>query len=454
MELAGERWHFMGVGGIGMSALAEMAALRGATVSGCDRESGRSTVSLAARGIDIRIGHDPAHAADADVLVYSSAIPADHPERLAMRGRQIGRGELLAAFMDEAEVKVGVAGTHGKTTTTWLLGQLLLGAGIDPTLYVGGVAPGLDRGNYRLGQGPFVSELDESDGSFLLPQLDVAAVANIEADHLSHYGDFSSVQAAFRRYADGVSDAGLLVAGLDDPGAAALFSDHSGRKLSFGLTRSADLHPVELVSGGGGSTFRAMLRGSELGVFHLPLHGIHNVKNALAALGTAIELGADVEALRGALAGATGVGRRLERLGFVGQAVLYSDYAHHPTEVAAAIQALRETTEGKILVAFQPHLFTRTRDNAEDFARALARADSVMLLEIYPAREDPIPGVDSLMIVERIRSFWETVDVSGPYTVDDITAAVRRKAAGFSVVVMMGAGDIDAAARRLAREGA
>ncbi|MDR1612747.1 MAG: UDP-N-acetylmuramate--L-alanine ligase [Planctomycetota bacterium] len=454
INLSGQHWHFIGVGGIGMSALADMAARFGASVSGCDREAGPATEALGKRGVAVRVGHDAKHVAAADVVVYSSAIPESHPERVAAGGRGIRRGELLAKFMGEAETSVGVCGTHGKTTTTWLLGHLLVESGFDPALYVGGFVAALPAGNYRLGQGPFVAELDESDGSFLMPRLDAAVVTNIESDHLSHYGDFSALRGAFRQYARGVAESGLLVAGIDDPEAEALYDSHSGKKLSFGMGEKAAVRPLSTRVESGQRVFRLSRRGEDLGEFRLSLPGEHNLKNALAALGTALELGADPEALRSALPCARSVGRRLEALGEVSGTPIYSDYAHHPTEVAATIRAVREIAGGKVLVAFQPHLFSRTRDYADDFARALSLADAVVLLDVYPAREDPIPGVDSSLLASGMGGIRPGIDVSGPFSVDAVGDEIARRAADFSVVVMMGAGSIDQAARRLVgREG-
>lgn len=446
MHIAGKKIHFMGIGGIGVSALAAMARAAGAEVSGCDREGNALTAALERYGVAVATGHDPGHMAGKDVLVYSSAIPADHPERLAARGREMRRGELLAAFMDRPG-SVGVSGTHGKTTTSWLLGHMLIAAGDDPALFIGGIVPALERGNHRPGTGRFVAELDESDASFLLPRLDAAVITNIESDHLGYYRDYASLLAAFAAFAAGVAGRGLLAVGIDSPEAARLFDRHRGRKIGCGFHPDADVRAVELEAGRRGSSFRILHRGADLGVFALAMPGRHNVQNALLALGTALELGYDAGALRGALPSARAVERRLEHVGAVGGAAVYSDYAHHPTEIAACIAAARQVRGGKLLVVFQPHLFTRTRDYADEFGLALAAADAVMLVDIYPAREEPLPGITSGLLVETTGR--HNANVSGPYSLAAAAAAVKAGAAGYASIVMMGAGDIDSLARSL-----
>ncbi len=450
MRLADKHIHFMGIGGIGVSALAEMALVAGARVSGCDRAASDLTRKLERKGIRIFIGHDPSHVADADLLVHTSAVPDRHPERLAAGDRQERRGGFLARFM-EGTVGLGVAGTHGKTTTTWLLAHLLIQAGLDPSVFIGGLVSDLPEGNYRIGLGPFAAELDESDGSFLLPRLKLAVVTNIESEHLGHYGDDASLFAAFDRFAAGVAADGVLVAGVDNPGAAALYRRHAGRKLSFGFAPEAEARADDIEFGGGISSFRLIFRKRDLGRFSLALPGRHNIENALAALGAALEMGVSADSARRSLPLAKGVARRLERLGGLAGAVLYSDYAHHPTEVAASIEALRQRHTGRILVVFQPHLFSRTRDYADAFGVALAKADAVLLADIYPAREDPIPGVTADLLVRSARR--DNPRVAGPFPLSAIASEAERMAPDFEAVVMMGAGNIDEVARKLAEKG-
>ncbi|MDR1535012.1 MAG: UDP-N-acetylmuramate--L-alanine ligase [Planctomycetota bacterium] len=442
MPLTGKHIHFMGIGGIGVSALAEMALAEGAVVSGCDRSPNELTEKFLAKGIEVEIGHDPGHAARADLLVHTSAVPEDHPELRAAGSRRESRGRFLARFLS-ARPSCGVCGTHGKTTTSWLLAHILIQAGEDPAVFIGGLAPELREGNCRRGAGPFVAELDESDESFLLPKLKMALVTNIESDHLAHYRSDAALFAAFDRFAGGVAEDGLLIAGIDNPGAAALLERHRGAKLSFGFSPEAEIRAEERAG-----RFRVFRSGRDLGDFRLPLPGRHNIRNALAALAASLEWGVAPEAIRPALARARGVNRRLERLGRLGSAVLYSDYAHHPTEVEASLAALRETHGGPLLTVFQPHLYTRTRDYAEAFGQALAKSDALILADIYPAREEPIAGVSSRLILEAAGK--TNPGIRGPFALARAAAEASARAGDFAAVVFMGAGDIDEAARGLA----
>ncbi|MDR2391257.1 MAG: UDP-N-acetylmuramate--L-alanine ligase [Planctomycetota bacterium] len=450
MLLIGKRIHFMGIGGIGVSALAEMALAEGAAVSGCDRTENDLTRKLAAKGIEVKIGHHPDHAIGIDLLVHTSAVPPDHPERAAAGNRQEKRGLFLARFLD-ARPSAGVAGTHGKTTTTWLIAHLLIQGNLDPSVFVGGVVSDLPDGNHREGIGPFVAELDESDESFLLPKLKVAVVTNIESDHLSHYGTEDALFAAFDRFAANAEKNGILVAGIDNPGSARLLSRNRRGKRSFGLSPEADIRGEIGFAAKGETRFRAFRFNRDLGEFILPLPGRHNVQNALAAIAVAMELGLDADVARRALASVKGVERRLERLGTIGDTALYSDYAHHPTEAAASLAALRENHAGRLLTVFQPHLYTRTRDYADAFGQALARSDALILADVYPAREEPIPGVSSELILDSARRI--NPDASGPFPLEKAATEAAARAGDFAAVVFMGAGDIDDAARRLARRG-
>ncbi len=456
MGLHGQKIHFMGIGGIGMSALARLSNQDGAIVSGCDREASDVIDSLITDGISVDIGHAADHVADADLLVHTSAVPADHPELAAAR-KTIRRGRLLADFMS-GRTAWGISGTHGKTTTSWLTARILIAAGQDPTVFIGGIVPELRYGNVRIGGGPFVAELDESDGSFLLPRLDVAIVTNIESDHLSYYKCDDALVAAFRTFADNLAPDSLLVAGTDNPECRRLYAGHKGNKVSFAIDDpSATFRAVDIEYGRDRTQFAILRQGADrqwygLENFSTMLPGRYNVLNCLAAAAAALTRGVPVDTVRQALAEAGGVDRRMERLGTVDGlpdgAVVYSDYAHHPTEVAAAIGAFRSRHSGPTLVVFQPHLYSRTRDYAEAFATALAAADRVLLVDIYPAREEPIPGVTSGLI----RDFLpDGVSAAGPIALDRVADETRRLAAGREAVLMMGAGTIDSVARVVVR---
>ncbi len=446
----------MGIGGIGMSALARLSNHEGAIVSGCDRESSDVIARLITDGIPVDIGHAADHVADADLLVHTSAVPADHPEVAAAR-KTIRRGRLLADFMN-GRTAWGISGTHGKTTTSWLTARILIAARKDPTVFIGGIVPELRYGNVRIGTGPFVAELDESDGSFLLPRLDVAIVTNIESDHLSYYQNDDALVAAFKTFADNLAPDSLLVAGTDNPECRRLYDGHTGKKVSFAIDDSAaTFRAVDIQYGRDETRFTILRQTSDGGCdslvnFSTILPGRYNVLNCLAAAAAALTEGIAVDTVRQALAEAGGVDRRMERLGTVdgvpGGAVVYSDYAHHPTEVAAAIGAFRSRHPGPTLVVFQPHLFSRTRDYAEAFATALAVADRVLLVDIYPAREKPIPGVTSGLI----RDFLpDSVPVDGPVALDRVADETRSLADGREAVLMMGAGTIDSVARDVVR---
>lgn len=438
-NVAGKRIHFMGSGGVGVSALAEIALARGADVSGCDREESEMLARLRERGIDVQVGHDSAHADGVDWLVHTSAVPADHPERVAAGTHAIRRGTFLARMMEGMD-GIGVCGTHGKTTTTWILAHLLLEAGLDPTVVLGGVSPRLG-GNVHIGRGSwFLTELDESDGSFLEPKLKIALVTNIESDHLAHYGTFERIREAFATYAKAVEHDGTLVAGIDDPETAALVQHFRGRVRTFGLDAGADLRASSLTIRDGVQEGELHEQGGAGIPFTLPLPGVHNVRNALAAVAAARELGIDWDTLTAALASCPTVGRRMERIGSLGKVEVYSDYAHHPSEVRAAIAGARQLTAHPVHVAFQPHLYSRTRDYADDFAHALAEADAVWVADIYPAREDPIPGVDAGCIVEGVRALG--TDVSGPHPLPDLVDTLRNASHAPALLVCMGAGDI------------
>lgn len=454
----GKKIHFMGAGGIGVSALALLARHGGADVSACDRHRNAQTAMLEQAGIPVACGHDARHAEGVDLLVHTAAVPPEHPERVAADARAEKRGLFLARLMAGRE-SWGVAGTHGKTTTTWLLTRILIEAGRDPAAFIGGAVPQLGGANYRLGgmsgsasasspsSSPFVAELDESDASFLLPRLDVAVVTNVESDHLSHYGNDEALFAAFREFASGVAGGGLLVFGIDSPRCRELYAAHAGRSVTFGFADDADFAARNIRDADEGSLFELVVRGEPLGDFALGLPGDHNVQNALAALAAALSSGVSPDAARTALAGARGVGRRMERLGVVDGAVVYSDYAHHPTEVAAAIAAFRRRRRGRTLVVFQPHLYSRTRDYADDFGAALGGAEEILLLDIYPAREEPIPGVDSSLLAGEAARRGAKVNGPLPVASAETGSELLRLAKGCEAVVMMGAGDIDDMAR-------
>src|SRR5919109_908264 len=395
--------HFVGVAGAGMSALAELLARRGVRVTGCDANPSAIT-DLERLGITVASGHDPAHAESARALVVTSAMPHDHPE--LVRARALGipvirRAEALGEAVSVGDT-VAIAGTHGKTTTTVMTTEALAAAGLAPPGVAGGRVPAW-RGNLRSGRGRlFVVEADEYDRSFLALAPSVAVVTNVEADHLDIYADLADIRAAFAQFVRG---ARVIVLCADDEGANTLPAPSGAEIIRYGLA-SADARLVarDLREAGGAASFTVVYDGDTVGQVTLRVPGHHNVLNALAALASGLALGASVEQMARGLATFGGVERRFQRLGEARGVTVVDDYAHHPTEIRATLAAARAAFPGRRLVAaFQPHLFTRTRDFAREFGAALAGADAIFLTEIYPAREQPIEGVSSALIERAVR---------------------------------------------------
>jgi UDP-N-acetylmuramate--alanine ligase len=432
--------HFVGIAGAGMSALAELFVRRGARVTGCDANPG-STADLQRVGITVLEGHDPTHAEGARALVVTSAMPKDHPE--LARARALGlpvirRAEALGEAVRGGEL-VGIAGTHGKTTTTVLTTEALAAARREPTGIAGGRVAAwegnLSTGSDRL----FVVESDEYDRSFLALAPTVAVVTNVEADHLDIYKDLADIRGAFAQF---ILGARAIVLCADDDGASTLPTPNSAEVIRYGITSpDARLRAVGVRAEGGGSRFDVAYDGVRLGEVVLRVPGRHNVLNALAAIGAGIALGVTVAEMAPGLASFTGVERRFQRLGEARGVTVIDDYAHHPTEIRATLEAARASFPGRRLVAaFQPHLFSRTRDFAADFGHALAAADAVFLTEIYPAREQPIPGVTSDLIEHAMRGAGHAVAWRGERT--RLADALAKGVRSGDIVLTIGAGDI------------
>lgn len=399
--------HFVGISGAGMSALAELVLRAGGRVTGCDVRPGAVGDSLRGLGAVIEQGHDPAHVADAVAVVTTSAVPSDHPELSEARRRGIPvlkRAEALGALVNRGEL-LAVAGTHGKTTTTAMATAILAEAGLDPTAFVGGRVSawggGLRLGSDRL----YVVEADEYDRSFLTLRPRVAVVTTVEADHLDIYGTYEAVEQAFRDFIAPVPGDGLVVACVDDPGARRVLEAARAPTLGYGLGTGAALRAVKVRPAGEGSRVVVEWEGSPLGELIVGVPGEHNVRNALAAFAAARYFGAGLDAANRALSVFHGVERRFQKLGEASGIVIVDDYAHHPSEIAATLAAARSAYPDRRLVAvFQPHLYTRTRDFAGDFGRALAAADVVWVTDVYPAREAPIPGVTGELVADAART--------------------------------------------------
>ncbi|GLC26488.1 UDP-N-acetylmuramate--L-alanine ligase [Roseisolibacter agri] len=440
--------HFVGIAGAGMSALAELFVRRGATVTGCDANPAQVD-DLRRLGVEVTAGHDPAHVAGARALVVTSAMPKDHPELEAARAAGlpvIRRAEALAEAIAGGAC-IGIAGTHGKTTTTVLTTEALAAAGLAPTGVVGGRV-GAWGGNLRFdGVERFVVEADEYDRSFLALTPTVAVVTNVEADHLDIYADLDDIRATFAEF---VSRARFAVACADDAGANALPYPTTSEVVRYGVA-APHPHPdarlvahdlrVEPRADGDRTVFDVVYDGKPLGAVALRVPGAHNVRNALAAIGVGLLLGATLDAMRPGLEAFGGVERRFQRLGEAGGVQVVDDYAHHPTEVAATLAAARTAYPGRrVVAAFQPHLFTRTRDFAGAFGEALAGADSVFLTEIYQAREQPIAGVTAGLVEEAARAAGRPVTWRGPR--DGLAEALASHVAPGDVVLTLGAGDV------------
>ena len=442
--------HFMGISGAGMSALAELVLRSGGRVTGCDLRPGPVADALRGRGAEIVQGHDPRHVEDAVAVVTTAAVSQDHEELAAARRRGIPvlkRAQALGALVNRGTV-VAIAGTHGKTTTTAMATEILEEAGLEPTGFVGGRVPGWGSGLRPGADRLFVVEADEYDRSFLTLRPDVAVVTTLEADHLDIYGSLEAVEEAFRTFVEPVPEDGLIAACVDDAGARRLLEDvGNDRVLGYGVAPDAALRATKVEALGRSCRFTVEEHGEVLVTVELGVPGLHNVRNALAAIAAARHAGADLEAAARALATFRGVGRRFESVGEAAGVLFVDDYAHHPTEVAATLEAARGAyPERRLVAVFQPHLYTRTRDFADAFGRVLTAADVVWVAEVYPAREVPIPGVTGALVADAAR---EAGAAEVHYVADreELRAALASALRPGDLCLTMGAGDIDATGR-------
>ncbi|HET6654823.1 MAG TPA: UDP-N-acetylmuramate--L-alanine ligase [Gammaproteobacteria bacterium] len=448
--------HLIGIGGVGMSGIAEVLHNLGYAVSGSDRAAGAATRRLQSLGVRVVIGHDAANVTEADCVVTSSAIAADNPELAAARERRIPlvrRAEMLAELM-RFRYGIAIAGTHGKTTTTSLIASILAEGGLDPTFVIGGRLTSAGA-NARLGEGRYlVAEADESDASFLHLQPMLAVVTNVDADHLGAYGnDFNRLRESFVEFLHHLPFYGLAVLCLDDPELRALLPDISRPVVSYGIESDVDVRAVNVASAGTQTHFEVRFRDREPLPLTLNLPGRHNVSNALAAIAIARELEVPDEAIASALARFEGIGRRLQNYGAVatarGNVLVLDDYGHHPREIGATLAAVREGwPDRRLVVAFQPHRYTRTRDLFEDFSEVLSEVDTLLLTEVYPAGEQPIAGADARALARSIRNRGkvEPVFVAASQDLPDALATIVEDG---DVVLTLGAGDIGSVAATL-----
>ena len=436
--------HFVGIGGAGMSGIARILLARGVRVSGSDRRDTPTLLALRALGAQVAVDHDPANLGDADTVVISTAIRADNPELAAARERGLRvlpRAVALAAVM-AGRRSVAVAGTHGKTSTTSMLTVAVQACGVDPSFAIGGDL-NESGSNAHAGEGDiFVAEADESDRSFLLLAPFGAIVTNVEADHLDNYGDLAAVEAAFDRFLGTVHEDGFVIVCADDAGAARLREVPTKARLrTYGRAPDADLRLIDLEVAPDGTSYAAAIDGRDLGRVRIQVPGEHMALNSAAALLAGLELGLPAEELIDGLARFGGVHRRFELKGTVGGVRVYDDYAHHPTEVSAQLTAARAVAGGgRLVVAFQPHLYSRTQEFAEGFGRALALADEVVVMDVYGAREDPVPGVTGAMVADAVPLPPGRVHFEPSWSAAAPALAARARPG--DLVVTMGAGDV------------
>jgi UDP-N-acetylmuramate--alanine ligase len=451
------RIHFVGAGGAGMSGIAEVLHNLGYVVSGSDLRDNAVTRRLNSLGVKVWVGHDDRHVEDCDAVVVSTAVAVDNPEVMAARQRRIPvvpRAEMLAELM-RFRYGIGVAGTHGKTTTTSLIASLLAGGGLDPTFVIGGQLNSAGS-HARLGDGLYlVAEADESDASFLYLQPSLAVVTNIDADHLSTYeGDFERLRQTFIEFLHHLPFYGLAVLCLDDPTVRSVLPEVPRPVITYGIETAADVRAADVRQIGVQTHFSVARLGYDTDLsITLNLPGRHNVLNALAAIAVATELGVPDEVIQGVLAGFEGIGRRFQMAGEIetpaGRVLLIDDYAHHPREIAPTLAAVRAGwPERRLVVAFQPHRYTRTHDLFDDFVQVLSDVDVLILCEVYAAGEAPLSGADGRALCRGIRARGHA-DPVFVERIADLPVVLQDILQDGDVLVTMGAGDIGAVAARL-----
>ncbi len=442
--------HFVGIGGIGMSGIAEVLCNLGYTVQGSDASENANVARLRDKGVKISVGHKAENVNGADVLVVSTAIKRDNPELVAARSQRIPvvrRAEMLAELM-RLKSCIAIAGTHGKTTTTSMVATLLDAGSLDPTVINGGIINAYGT-NARLGAGEWmVVEADESDGTFLKLPVDVAIVTNVDPEHLDHFKTFDAVQDAFKNFVEGVPFYGFAVMCIDHPVVQALVGKIEDRRIiTYGENPQADARLVNLSPFSGGSKFAVQFRNRKARIAHeiadlvLPMPGRHNALNATAAIAVAHEVGIPDEVIRKALAGFGGVKRRFTKTGEWNGVTIIDDYGHHPVEIAAVLKAARDSTKGRVIAVVQPHRFTRLQSLFEEFCTCFNDADTVIVADVYPAGEAPIPGIDrdSFVLGLRAHGHREAIPLEGP---TQLAGLVRDIAKPSDFVVCLGAGSI------------
>ncbi len=442
--------HFIGIGGIGMSGIAEIMIRIGYTVQGSDMKPSANTERLEQLGARIFIGHAPEHVEGASAIVYSTAVKPDNPEIVAARERRlplVRRAEMLAELM-RLQFSIGVAGTHGKTTTTSMVAALLDAGGLDPTVVNGGIINAYGT-NAKVGEGEWiVVEADESDGTFLRLRSTCAIVTNIDPEHLDFYGDFDTARKAFKDFVENIPFYGFAAVCLDHPEVQAMAAKVENRRLvTYGVNPQAEVRALNVTMGPEGARFDVQFTPPDgerrvLEDLHLPMAGDHNVANALAAIAVARELGVDDASIRKGLTGFGGVKRRFTTTGVVNGIRVVDDYGHHPVEIASVLKAARAVTpEGRVIAVVQPHRFTRLRDLMDEFSACFNDADTVIVADVYTAGEAPIEGVDRDHLIEGMKRFGHrrALALNSPA---DLPQMIGEEARSGDLVVFLGAGDI------------
>lgn len=438
-----DRVHFVGIGGIGMSGIAEILLNQGFTVSGSDMNASDNTERLKNLGIEICIGHKAENIEGADVVVYSSAVNIENPEVSAAIAKKIPvikRAEMLAECM-RMKYGIGIAGTHGKTTTTSMVGLVLTEAGIDPTIIVGGKLSSLGGTNARLGNSEYiVVEADEFDRTFLKLTPSIAAITTLEREHLDTYKDLDDIKSAFIEFANKVPFFGFVVLCMDEPALQDIIPLINKKIITYGTTSQADIKAVDITHNQYESAYTVIYKGEELGRINLKLPGMHVIKNSLVAVCIAKELGVSFEVIKNALASFTGVYRRFETK-YNKEVLVIDDYGHHPTETNATLSAIRAGWKNRLIAVFQPHLYSRTKDFYAEFGRSFLNSDIFICTDVYPAREKPIEGITGELIADAAKKFGH----KEVYYVEDkknIPAFLQKIYKEGDIIITLGAGDI------------
>jgi UDP-N-acetylmuramate--alanine ligase len=451
MFLKPQHVHFVGIGGIGMSGIAEVLLSLGYQVSGSDLRASAITDRLQKLGARIYAGHEASNVAGAKAVVVTSAVDQSNPEIMEARRLQIPiipRGEMLAELM-RLKFGIAIAGSHGKTTTTSMVAAILNAAGLDPTVVVGGRVAAMGGSNARIGKSQLlIVESDESDGSFLKLAPIIAVVTNIDREHLDHYAGIEDIRLAFTDFVNKVPFYGAVILCMEDPNIQKIFPEIRRRTITYGRTAQVDLEIGEVKLQANGSEFRIDRNGSPLGQFHLNVPGIHNVLNATAALAVGLEMELKPEQIREGLAQFSGVDRRFTVRGVERGITVVDDYGHHPTEIKATLAAARLSPFNHIRVLFQPHRFTRTKHLLDDFGTAFHQADDVYLLDIYAASEEEIAGVSGEVLAEKLRSYGHR-SVHFVPTLNEGIEAIAAAAEPGDLVITLGAGTVSQAADRI-----